>query len=178
MTTVTVIIVNYNGAAYIRRCLLALVQQTFSSFKAIVVDNASTDDSKNALEGFDSRFKVIFLDKNLGFAAANNLALKLTETQWVATLNPDAFPRHDWLETLMRGTLTYPQITFFGSVQIQDRTPDRLDGVGDVYSGLGLFWRGAFDYPLDTVTADGEIFSPCAAAALYRSDVSKTGRRI
>lgn len=173
MTTVTVIIVNYNGASYISRCLTSLVQQTYSAFKAIIVDNASTDESKNVLQDLDSRFEVIFLDRNVGFAAANNLALKLAQTQWVATLNPDAFPRPDWLEKLMRGTEMYPQVTFFGSVQIQDRVPDRLDGIGDVYSGMGLFWRGAFDYPLGAVTSDGEIFSPCAAAALYRSDTVK-----
>lgn len=173
MSEVTVIIVNYNGANYIRRCLLCLLEQTFSSFKVIIVDNASTDDSTHAFEGLDSRFSVICLDRNIGFAAANNLALELIETPWVATLNPDAFPRRDWLEKLIQGTRRYPQVPFFGSLQIQDRMPSRLDGMGDVFSGFGLFWRGGYDYPVETATDDGEIFSPCAAAALYRSDVIK-----
>ena len=173
MSEVTVIIVNYNGAAYIRRCLICLIEQTYSAFKVIIVDNASTDDSTNAFEVLDSRFSVIYLDRNIGFAAANNRALELIETPWVAPLNPDAFPRQDWLEKLIQGTRKYPQVPFFGSLQIQDRMPSRLDGMGDVFSGCGLLWRGGYDYPVETVTEDGEIFSPCAAAALYRSDTIK-----
>lgn len=168
MNLVTVIVINYNGASYIKRCLMSLAQQTFSSFRAIIVDNGSTDDSRRHFEGLDSRFQVILLDQNRGFAAANNLAIKLAETKWVATLNPDAFPNPDWLEKLMQGTLRYPQISFFGSVQLQDRDENRFDGIGDVYSFLGLFWRGAFDYPVYRLDSDGEIFSPCAAAALYK----------
>jgi GT2 family glycosyltransferase len=168
MNSVTVIIVNYNGAACIGHCIERLMNQTYSSFKAIIVDNGSTDNSPEALKDLDDRFTLIALKENTGFAAANNVAIRQADTTWVATLNPDAFPDDDWLARLMDGALRYPGVTMFGSVQLQHRDPGLLDGLGDVYSGFGFFWRGAIDRPTLDLEADGEIFSPCAAAALYR----------
>ncbi len=169
MDKVTAIIVNYNGAAYIRRCVECLSIQTYGQFRAIVVDNASTDNSLDVLRGLDERFRVVSLKRNTGFAAANNTALEMVETPWVATLNPDAFPAVDWLEKFIEGEARHQGVSIFGCVQLQERDQSRLDGLGDVYSGLGIFWRGGYGSPLPSLESDKEIFSPCAAAAFYRA---------
>jgi GT2 family glycosyltransferase len=55
-----------------------------------------------------------------------------------------------------------------GSLQLKDEAPDLLDGAGDVCHISGLAWRGLFGKPVSTAPKeDCEIFSPCAAAALY-----------
>ena len=96
-----VIIVNFNGKKTLDHCLDSLQCQTFSHFKTIVVDNGSHDDSTEGIEERFSGVEVIRLRKNIGFAAANNLAVERAEDcQWIALINPDAFAEPDWLLNL------------------------------------------------------------------------------
>ena len=71
------------------------------------------------------------------------------------------------------GTAVYrPQYSFFGSHMKQYGFPGRLDGTGDIYHLCGLAWRR--DHGVSegqTPRLMGEIFSPCAAAAMYKRDV-------
>jgi N-acetylglucosaminyl-diphospho-decaprenol L-rhamnosyltransferase len=167
----TVVIVNYNSGGCLARCLLALQAQSFRDFAVIVVDNASTDDSLPALDRLPEGWRAIRLGRNTGFAAANNHAFALAASPWVAALNPDAFPEPDWLQQVALGIERYPEAAAFGSLQIDAAHPDRLDGAGDVYHASGLLWRGGFGQPLSHQQGEGEVISPCAAAAVYRREV-------
>lgn len=169
---VSVIIVNYNGGAYLRRCLHALSQQTKPPVSVILVDNASNDGSCDGLETEFPDVRLLRQSTNLGFAAANNLAAKLADnTTWLALLNPDAFPEADWLERLMETAQRHPDVAAFGSQALLADHPDLIDGIGDVYHISGLAWRREHNRPASKVAKTmREIFSPCAAAALYRSD--------
>ncbi|HSY87233.1 MAG TPA: glycosyltransferase family 2 protein [Verrucomicrobiae bacterium] len=166
----TVVIVNYNSGGCLARCLQALQAQRFRDFTVIVVDNASTDGSVKALDGLPAGWQAIRLDRNTGFAAGNNHAFALATSPWVAALNPDAFAEPDWLEQVALGIERYPEAGAFGSLQIDAASPGRLDGAGDVYHATGLLWRGGFGQPLAHQRGEGEIISPCAAAAVYRRD--------
>ncbi len=165
---VSVIIVNYNSGPRLRRCLDHLAAQTFNDFETIVVDNASSDDSLAKAREAAIEFELIEAGANLGFAAANNLAAKSAKGAWLAFLNPDAYAAPDWLEALMRATGAYPDADAFGSLQLDDNAPETLDGAGDVCSAWGLYYRGYCGWPAESAPEDGECFSPCAAAALYR----------
>jgi len=105
---------------------------------------------------------------NVGFAAANNLALrKLDGYEWVALLNPDAFPEPDWLEQLMLGVRRNNFAQFFSSQLVQANNAELLDGQGDCYHVSGVAWRLNHGRKVGHDTCDREVFSPCAAAALY-----------
>ena len=170
---VTIVVVNWNGGAYLRQCLLALQAQTEPSFVAMVVDNGSTDgsDSEVALLN-DPRFSLLSLGTNKGFAVANNLAVQYsTAGDWIALLNPDAFAEPDWLAYLLHGAECNPQAASFGSRLVNATDPMLLDGTGDVYDVSGRVWRRDHGHRMNAATTRvGEIFSPCAAAALYRRD--------
>lgn len=167
---VAVIVVNYRAGRYLGRCLEALARQRFRDFEVIVADNASGDGSLEAVEPLPAGFRSLRLPANLGFAAANNQAAALTAAPWLATLNPDAFPDENWLAELMAATRRYPDVVMFGSTQIAAETPDLLDGAGDVCHVSGLAWRHGHRRPLAACPPEGEAFSPCAAAALYRRE--------
>jgi len=169
-TQVAVVVVNFNSGQYLARCLAALRAQRFRDFTVVVVDNASSDESLQALNDLPPGWRAIRLEQNIGFAAANNRAIAAVESPWIAALNPDAFAEPDWLAQLMRGTARYPDAAAFGSLQIDGIRPDRLDGAGDAYHVSGLYWRGGFRRPLAGRCIEGEILSPCAAAALYHRD--------
>lgn len=64
----------------------------------------------------------------------------------------------------------WPQAVAFGSTQISAEDAGRYDGLGDCYSIAGIPWRGGYGWPIDTPAREGEVFSPCAAAALYRAE--------
>ncbi|MCP4090345.1 MAG: glycosyltransferase family 2 protein, partial [Gammaproteobacteria bacterium] len=106
-----------------------------------------------------------------GFAAANNFALAECNTEFVALLNPDAFPEPDWLERLVVAANLNPETVAFSSRQMEYESQYFLDGVGDAYHLSGLVWRRGHDCLLsDGFLQEREIFSPCAAAALYRRE--------
>ncbi len=170
--TFSVIIANWNGAKFLPRCLDALASQTFRDFQVIVVDDASTDGSAEGLESQLPNVHVIKLERNLGFAAANNIGARAARGRWLAFLNNDAFPNPDWLGRLHEATQKHPEFAVFASRLVQAEHPDRLDGAGDIYHVSGLAWRRHHDQIAEqTVQQLEQVFSPCGAAALYLREV-------
>src|SRR5262249_41348852 len=161
---------NYNSGDCLGRCLEALQAQRFRDFSVAIVDNGSTDESTLVLDRLPPGWQAIRLGRNTGFAAANNHAISLATSAWVAALNPDAFPEPDWLEQIALAIARYPEAVAFGSLQIDAAHPARLDGAGDVYHVSGVFWRGGFGQPIGRQRGEGEVLSVCAAAAAYRRD--------
>lgn len=101
---VSVIIVNFNGG----ELLVRSVSKVFASdipVKVIVVDNASVDDSIQLLEkkyGSDSRLTIIRNSSNVGFSAANNIALRQADSDFIMFLNPDCFIKPDTISRLLQ----------------------------------------------------------------------------
>lgn len=88
---VSVIIVNYNTKALTQQCIDSVFAKTDRlSFEVILVDNASTDGSKEFFER-DSRIKYIYSEKNLGFGRANNLGSEIACGDYLFLLNSDTY---------------------------------------------------------------------------------------
>jgi GT2 family glycosyltransferase len=173
---VTILIVHWNNLPALRECLIALRGQTLRDHRVIVIDNSPSGEA-NVLGGDFPEADIFAPGYNAGFAAGNNLGLARTRTDLVATLNPDAVPESRWLEALVKAARENPDTAAFGSLQLMKEDRNIIDGAGDCYHVSGLFWRAAHGKPLPTTKiAAQEIFSPCAAAALYRRDaVEKVG---
>jgi len=168
--SVAVVIVNWNSGAYIDRTLASLASQTVRPARVIVVDNASSDGSADGLEDRHAGVEVIRAGTNLGFAAANNRGVEAAEgCEWVALLNPDAFPEPDWLERMLAAADAHPDHALLGARLVLADEPETLDGTGDAYHVSGLAWRRHHGRPVSEAPAVAEeVFGPCAAAALYR----------
>jgi len=168
---VTVIIVNWNGIEVLPKCLSSLEVQTYQDYEIIIVDNASTDGSVDHLEEKYPDLKLIRLGENQGFAVANNIGVKYANGKWLVLLNTDAFPESDWLQNLVKAAEIYPDFAAFGSKLLCAANPQILDGVGDKYHISGLAWRSGYNHPVTEAPKQvEEIFSPNAAAVLYRRD--------
>ena len=168
--SLAVIVVNWNGDSHLRACLQALRLQTYVAFRAIVVDNASTDGSERiVIEMHDPRFSLMQLPTNVGFAGANNAGVaQCADCDWIALLNPDAFPEPTWLAELLAATQTYPGAAGFGSHLIDAKLPSLSDGTGDSYHVSGRPFRRDHGTTVEAShRRPGPIFAPCAAAALY-----------
>jgi GT2 family glycosyltransferase len=169
-TGVTVVVVNYNGGRMLGECLESLERQTMPPGRILVVDNGSVDGSLTHAESI-SGIEVMRLGANYGFAAANNRAIAQCTTEFVALLNPDAVADERWLEALVKAARQHPEAAAFGSLQLLRGRPGRVDGTGDEYHLSGLVWRADHGRTRDQASEVArEIFSPCAAAALYRRD--------
>ena len=133
----------------------------------LIVDNSEKADLKTTELG---NAGLLHPSENIGFAAGNNLGIANTDSEFIALLNPDAFPEPGWLDSLLKAADANPQCAAFGSVQLLDDDPEILDGIGDSYHPSGVFRRQAHGRRRDEYgeLQKHEIFSPCAAAALYR----------
>ena len=170
---VTVIIVNWNSGELLKQCLKDLRQQDLVPNRILVIDNGSTDGSIGAVEGM-SEVEVRKLGTNFGFAGGNNRALEQIDTEFVALLNPDAFPEPSWLRKLVAAAQAHQEVAAFASRQMAHGRNGLIDGVGDAYHLSGIFWRVGHGCALDSIgKMPSEIFSPCAGAALYRTKVIK-----
>jgi GT2 family glycosyltransferase len=167
---ITVVVVNYNGGDYLRRCLRSLTQQTFTDFETVLVDNASTDGSLERLVEPPARLTILKQASNLGFAAANNIGARAGSGKWLALLNPDAEAEEGWLAALMQAAADRPGHRMIASLQISLHDPKKLDGAGDCYLAWGYAWRGGFGHPRAATPKAGECFAPCGAAAFYPRD--------
>jgi GT2 family glycosyltransferase len=101
---VFVIVVNYNGLNYLKTCLSSFEQQTYSNYKIIVFDNASTDNSAEFLKQNFPKIKLIQAKSNLGFAEGNNLAIKFAlgqNAEYVFLVNNDTEAEEDLIEKLI-----------------------------------------------------------------------------
>ncbi|MES2949191.1 MAG: glycosyltransferase family 2 protein [Pseudomonadota bacterium] len=168
---VTIVIVNFNGGDMISQCLAAVERQRFREFVTVVVDNNSTDNSVSSIQQNHPAVIVLSPGANLGFAGGVNHALRQVELgQWVALLNPDAFPHEDWLGNLVSSGQRHPEHAAFGSRMFSDTDHQYLDGIGDAYHFSGLPWRNGHGCANSArYDEEREIFAPCAAAALYRT---------
>ena len=165
---VRIVIVNYNAGPMLQACVDGLATQTMPDFETVIVDNASTVQPISGLRLPDGRFHIRHAGDNIGFAAASNLGANGSTAPWIATLNPDTRPRHGWLAELRSATERYTWATMFGSTQLAMDDPNIVDGFGDVLSAVGSAWRSGNGRDVrELPDSDCEVFSPCAAAALY-----------
>jgi len=163
---VSVVVVAYESGEGLQRCLADLKAQSFTDFETLLVDNASTDGAAAAAARADPSIRFIANPTNLGFAAAVNQAARAAGGRWLALLNPDAYPRADWLEKLTAAADAHPGVHAFASRQLSARDPTRLDGLGDVMSVTGFPFRGGYGRRDQGHAGVGEVFSACGGAML------------
>jgi N-acetylglucosaminyl-diphospho-decaprenol L-rhamnosyltransferase len=161
-----IIVVAYQSAPTLERCLTALRAQTFTDFETLIVDNASTDGAPRAAMAVDPTLRLLEPGANLGFAAGNNLAAGQARGRWLALLNPDAYPDPAWLEALLAATARHPQVRSFATLQMTADRPGVMDGAGDAMTSAGIPFRGGYRRRLRRGLAEGEVFSACGAASL------------
>lgn len=101
MGKISVIIVNYNTRPYLERCIRSLLHFGAGVIeRIIVVDNASTDGSVQFVMQEFEGIEVISNKRNVGFAAANNQAIKLIDTKYIWLINSDVEILNDTAQVL------------------------------------------------------------------------------
>lgn len=87
---ISVLIPVYNGAAYLRPSIESILNQTFTDFELLLLDDASTDNSAEIIKSYtDSRIKFFQSEKNLGISAARNKLMDLAQGEYLAVMDHD-----------------------------------------------------------------------------------------
>ena len=175
---VCVAIVTYNSGRYIRRCLEAVFRQKGVPIEVTVVDNASTDNTREILEDFEGRITVLRSEVNLGFAQAQNRAIGSSNAQWILTLNPDVLLLPGFLRRLLDAGQSDPQAGAVCGKLLSigagfEPLPERrIDSTGIYFTpAMRHFDRGWHEVDDHSYDRSEYVFGASAAAALYRRDM-------
>jgi hypothetical protein len=138
----SIIVVNYNTKEFLKNCLKSVFQKMKDiRFEIWVIDNASTDGSLEMLREEFPKVKIITNKENIGFARANNQAIKKARGRYVFLLNPDTIILDENFKMLIQFMEEHPEAGACGPLVLnKDGTMQR-----QCKRGLTTFWN-SFTY--------------------------------
>jgi GT2 family glycosyltransferase len=172
---VSVTLVTYNSGSFIRRCLESVLEQNYQQLEVIVIDNASSDGTCDILAQFEDRCSIHYNQENIGFAAAQNQAIGISQGEWVLALNPDVLLLKDFIEEMvLAGNVDRKVGTVCGKLLSISATFDLpevqlVDSTGIYFTPmLRHLDRGSQEPDKGHYLNFEYVFGATAAAALYR----------
>jgi GT2 family glycosyltransferase len=183
---VSVLITTFNSAATLPACLESLRTQNYSRVEIVIVDNASTDGTREALGAAPANARVIMNPRNVGFAAAQNQAIQAGRGEWLLSLNPDVILDAKFVSHLVAAAQNEPKIgALCGKLlRWQPEAPIQktniLDSTGIYFlRNLRHLDRGADEEDRHQYQQTEYVFGATGAAAMYRrmmvEDISVEG---
>ncbi|MBL8157027.1 MAG: glycosyltransferase family 2 protein [Anaerolineae bacterium] len=130
---VSIIVLNYNGREDTLACLRSLEHLTYANVKVIVVDNASSDGSVEAIRAAHPRMTLIDTGANLGFTGGNNIGIRraLDEgADYVMLLNNDTVVAPDFVDLLVEAMQHDPTLGVVGPMIYYYSAPDTIWSAG------------------------------------------------
>jgi len=168
---ISVIVLNWNGLGLLDECFESLAAQTWQNKEFILVDNGSTDGSRELLVAWANRLpnaQTILLSTNTGFCKGNNIAFARARGEWIALFNSDAIAEPDWLVELVRYGDPANHVGMLASKILFQDPGHVIDKVGHL-----IYWdgqnrgRGTMETDIGQYDKPEEILWPDACAALY-----------
>ena len=178
--TISVIILNWNGAQMLKKYLPSVVAHTPDA-KIIVADNGSTDDSLAVLANEFPSVRTIVLDRNYGFAEGYNRAIDQIDSEYVVLLNSDVEVTQNWLSPLLAYLNAHPDVAAVQPKIRSDRQRaffEHAGAAGGFINRLGypycrgrVLWKveedhGQYDTPVEVDWTSGACM--CVRTKIYK----------
>ena len=138
---VSVIIPTFNRANVIRRAVISVLNQTFTDFECIVIDDGSTDETDSVLSEFSNKIKAVKTE-NRGVAAARNFGAELAEGRFIAFLDSD----DEWKKEKL-----------FRQISYMKESGSRISQTDEIWVRNGKFVNKSRKY----IRPSGDIFYNC-----------------
>jgi len=170
-STASIIIVNYNGRAYIDKCLDSLREGGQLGYEVIVVDNASGDGSAEHVAARHPQVRLIRTETNLGFGAGNNLGARWARGEYLAFLNPDTEAGPGWLEALIAALQQDAEAGLATALVLLMDKRDRVNTCGNDMHLTGLTLCRGMGAHRDGFSKTVEVGAVSGAAFAIRRDL-------
>ena len=174
---VSITIVTWNSARHLRECLASIERQDCRDLEVIVLDNASTDGTREVLRDYQSRFRVIYNSMNTGFAAGQNEAIRAARGDWILCLNPDVLLQRDFVTNLVAAGQAHPGA---GAVcgKLLRWKPEELHERTNIIDSTGVYFtrnmrhldRGAEEVDFGQFERVQYVFAATGAAVMFRRE--------
>ncbi len=165
---VSVVVLNYNGANYVRGCLESLFKNDYGNFEVIFVDNNSPDKSVEIAKKLfknERRLKIIENKENYGFSIGNNIGFKASDAKYVLSLNNDTKVQENFIRTMVNVAEADEKVGSVGCKIVQ------LDGVisyGPKYMNYGFITSALNRQSYEKETCN---IANCGCATLFRKSL-------
>lgn len=138
---VAIVVLNWNNAQDTLTCLTSLAYLDYSNYRALVVDNGSTDDSIERIKAEFPNIPILEIGANLGYTGGNNAGIRwalANGASWVFLLNNDTILATDALSQMIAVGQTDPMIGILGPTIYHAATPNVIQSAGGL---LDARWR-------------------------------------
>jgi glycosyltransferase involved in cell wall biosynthesis len=112
---VTVLMPAYNAGKYICEAITSVLEQSFTDFELLIINDGSTDDTEKMIRSFNDPRIVIINQENNGIASALNMGLNIARANYIARFDADDICYPDRLKIQYDFITTYPQYSVIGS---------------------------------------------------------------
>ena len=165
---ISIIILNWNGRKVIEVCLNSVKKQTYKNLEVIVVDNASSDGSREFISKNFPDVKLIASNVNLGFDGGNNLGMRQARGAFLMILNNDTLLTPDCVSELKRSIEKDKRFGACASKVLLDEGENLIDvaGISVCLDGMSI-GRGRLESS-DKFNEEEEVFFSSDCACLYR----------
>jgi len=174
---VSIIIVNYNGKEYVKKCIDSILKNSFKDLEIIVVDNGSIDESCNFIrkqyEKESIKVSVISLDKNYGPAKARNEGAKIAKGKYIGFLDNDTTVEKDWTKIAVNEFEADNKLGIIQCKLLLSHERDKIDYVGEYLGQNGFLIQRAPVKTTDKGQFDEKvkILAAKSAGMFIRKDV-------
>ena len=167
---VCALVLNHNGAHFLRPCLGSLLANDYPNLQVYLVDNGSTDDSLALVRSHFPTVRVIPFSENLGYSAAYNRATRIAQGDYYFFLNNDVTLESDVVSRLVATAQSdseiaavTPKMLFYDDRQLINACGGNMDRFAfGLNVGIGEIDRGQYDQPR-------EVFYAVGAAMLVKA---------
>jgi GT2 family glycosyltransferase len=176
---ISYVIVNWNNGDLLSRCIDSLLKQKNISKEIILIDNNSTDESHEIIQGFPSSVNVILNDKNLGYSGGANQGIDISNGKYISIINPDILLDENYGSIIVEYLENNEKVGAVTGKLIKYDFPNSyslnvLDSTGiQVNNALNMIDRGQNDTDLAKYDDLNKVFGVSGAAPIYRKKALK-----
>ncbi|OPY79179.1 MAG: N-acetylglucosaminyl-diphospho-decaprenol L-rhamnosyltransferase [Syntrophorhabdus sp. PtaU1.Bin153] len=168
---VSVVILNYNGREFVEACIGSVLAQDYRDIEIIVVDNGSSDGSNDVIRERFPQVRLIETGRNLGFAAGNNLGIRLAKGTYIVVLNNDCELEDTCISAMKQAIGKRAEYGACASKIYLLYDDGLLDAAGIVVYPDGLsIGRGRLERG-DLYDREEEVFFSSGCCSMYRKEM-------